>query len=126
MAKKKIRVHTPFNFTHSDGTSQRFEAGEHTVDESVAGHWFVTAHADVNGDARNGDDDKAFQALIDSLTTQLADKDKTIGDLQLSVTEKDATIADLTTQLAALQAPASNTAPEGEGNVKKPKSADSK
>ncbi|OQP33926.1 STY1053 family phage-associated protein [Pantoea latae] len=126
MAKKTIRVHTPFNFTSEDGTSQRFETGEHTVDEKVADHWFVTAHSDVTGKAKASADTKEFQAQIDSLTAQLAEKDKAHGELQQSVAEKDQTIADLTAQLATLQAPVTEPAAEGDADGKKPKSADSK
>ena len=121
MAKKTIRVHTPFNFTSEDGTSQHFAAGEHTVDDKVADHWFVTAHSDVTGKAKASADAKEFQAQIDSLTTQLADKDQTIGELQQSVSDKDAQIDSLNKQLADLQAPV-----EVNPDVEKPKSADSK
>ncbi|WP_307744469.1 hypothetical protein [uncultured Pantoea sp.] len=126
MAKKTIRVHTPFNFTSEDGTSQRFEAGEHTVDDKVADHWFVAAHSDVTGKAKASADTKEFQAQIDSLTAQLAEKDKAHGDLQQSVVEKDQTIADLTAQLAALQQPVNETAAQGDADGKKQKPADSK
>lgn len=121
MAKKTIRVHTPFDFQFEDGTSQRFEAGEHAVEDKVADHWFVTAHADVTGKAKTSADTKEFQAQIDSLTKQLADKDKTIGALQLSVTDKEEEIASLNEQLTALQAPTEVTP-----DVEKPKSSDSK
>ncbi|WP_210501982.1 STY1053 family phage-associated protein [Pantoea ananatis] len=126
MAKKTIRVHTPFNFTSEDGTSQRFETGEHTVDDKVADHWFVTAHSDVTGKAKASADVKEFQAQIDSLTAQLAEKDKAHGELQQSVAEKDQTIADLTAQLAALQQPASEPAAQGDADGKKQKPADIK
>jgi len=126
MAKKTIRVHTPFNFTSEDGTSQRFEAGEHTVDDKVAEHWFVTAHSDVTGKAKSGADTKELQAQIDSLTAQLEEKTKAHGDLQQSVADKDQIIADLTAQLATLQAPVTEPVTEGNADGKKPKSADSK
>lgn len=126
MAKKTIRVHTPFTFTNEDNTSQRFEAGEHVVDDKVAEHWFVTAHSEITGKTKAPADTKEFQAQIDSLTTQLQDKEKSIGDLQLSVTEKDEIIADLTEQLAALQQPVTDLAPEGNDDGKKSKPADSK
>lgn len=126
MAKKTIRVHTPFNFTSEDGTSQRFETGEHTVDDKVADHWFVTAHSDVTGKAKASADTKEFQAQIDSLTAQLAEKDKAHCELQQSVAEKDQTIADLTAQLAALQQPVNEPAAQGDADGKKQKPADSK
>lgn len=126
MAKKTIRVHTPFNFTSEDGTSQHFAAGEHTVDDKFAEHWFVTAHSDVTGKAKASADTKEFQAQIDSLNAQLAEKDKSHGELQQSVAEKDQIIADLTEKLAAMQVPVNEPAAEGDADGKKPKSADSK
>lgn len=126
MAKKTIRVHTPFRFNNEDGTAQEFSVGEHTVDDKVAEHWFVAAHSEVTGKTKAPADTKEFQAQIDSLTTQLQDKDKSIGDLQQSVTEKDEIIADLTEQLAALQQPVTDPASEGNNDGKKPKPADSK
>jgi len=126
MAKKTIRVHTPFKFNSEDGTAQEFSVGEHSVDDKVAEHWFVAAHSEVTGKVKAPADNKEFQAQIDSLTTQLQDKDKSIGDLQQSVTEKDEIIADLTEQLAALQQPVTDLAPEGNNDGKKPKPADSK
>lgn len=120
MAKKTIRVHTPFTFTNEDNTSQRFEAGEHVVDDKVADHWFVTAHSEITGKAKATADNKEFQAQIDSLTAQLEDKDKTIGEQQASISEKDATIEDLTAQLEALKAPA------GDKDAKEQKPTDGK
>lgn len=121
MAKKKIQVHTPFNFTNDDGSAQHFSSGEHSVDESIASHWFVLAHSKVTGSI-NSDDDKAFQSQIDSLTAQLGEKDKTIVDLQTVSEEKTQQIDSLTAQLAALQAPVVEEA----NNGKKSKSTDSK
>ena len=124
MAKKSIRVHTPFHFTHADGTKQHFDYGHHTVEQSVAEHWFVVAHAEVTGNAKNDFDATEFQAQIASLTTQLEEKDKTLGELQAAGVEKDAQIARLTTQLAELQksVPATEATTDG----KKPKSSDGK
>ncbi|MFS7244464.1 hypothetical protein AB6880_01970 [Rahnella inusitata] len=122
MAKKTIRVHTPFNFNFEDGASQRFETGEHTVDDLVADHWFVKAHADITGKAKAAADSKEFQSQIDSLNAQLAEKDKTIVELQTVSEEKTQQIDSLTAQLAALQAPVVEEANDG----KKSKSTDSK
>lgn len=122
MAKKAIRVHTPFTFTHDDGTSQTFHAGEHTVDEKVADHWFVTAHAEVTGKAKVSTDTKEFQAQIDSLTAQLGEKDKIIIELQTASEEKTQQIDSLTAQLADLQAPVVEEANDG----KKSKPTDGK
>lgn len=121
MAKKTIRVHTPFDFQFEDGTSQRFETGEHTVDDKVADHWFVTAHSDITGKAKASADTKEFQAQIDSLNAQLAEKDKAYGELQQSVADKDQAIAELTAQLEALKVPAA-----GEKDVKEQKPTDGK
>lgn len=126
MAKKTIRVHTPFRFNNEDGTAQEFSVGEHAVDDKVAEHWFVAAHAEVTGKTKAPADTKEFQAQIDSLTTQLQDKDKSIGDLQQSVNEKDEIIADLTAQLEALQQPDPGPTVEDNDNGKKQKSSDSK
>lgn len=126
MAKKTIRVHTPFDFQFEDGTSQRFEAGEHTVDDKVADHWFVTAHSEITGKAKASADIKEFQVEIDSLTAQLHEKDKAYGDLQQSVADKEQVIADLTAQLEALKAPVTEQLPEAEKDGKKPKPSDSK
>ena len=126
MAKKTIRVHTPFKFNSEDGTAQEFSVGEHSVDDKVAEHWFVAAHSEVTGKVKAPADTKEFQAQIDSLATQLEDKDKSIGDLQQSVTEKDEIIADLTAQLEALQQPDPGPTVEDNDNGKKQKSSDSK
>lgn len=120
MAKKTIRVHTPFTFTNEDNTSQRFEAGEHVVDDKVADHWFVTAHSEITGKAKATADTKEFQSQIDSLTAQLEAKDKTIGEQLASISEKDATIEDLTAQLEVLKAPA------GDKDAKEQKPTDGK
>lgn len=122
MAKKIIRVHSPFTFTNDDGTSQSFEVGEYSVEDKVADHWFVQAHSEVTGKAKTNADVKDLQAQVDSLTTQLADKDKANSDLQAQADEKDATIAELNKQLEELKAPAA----EGGDDVEKQKSTDSK
>ena len=122
MAKKTIRVHTPFNFNFEDGASQRFETGEHTVDDLVADHWFVKAHADITGKAKAAADTKEFQSQIDSLTAQLSDKDGTITELRAAGEQKDQQIAILTAQLAELQKPVVEETNDG----KKPKSTNDK
>lgn len=126
MAKKTIRVHTPFNFQFEDGTSQHFETGEHTVDDKVADHWFVTAHSDVTGKAKASTDTKEFQAQIDSLTAQLTEKDSALSKLLSEAADKDEQIDSLTAQLAALQAPVTDPAAEGDADGKKQKPANSK
>ena len=122
MAKKTIRVHTPFTFTNEDNTSQRFEAGEHVVDDKVADHWFVTAHSEITGKAKATADTKEFLSQIDSLTAQLAEKDKAIVELQTVSEEKTQQIDSLTAQLADLQAPVVEEANDG----KKSKPTDGK
>ncbi|WP_312974042.1 hypothetical protein [Atlantibacter sp.] len=124
MSKKTIRVHTPFTFSFEDGVSQRFEMGEHTVDDKIADHWFVAAHSDVTGKAKTSADVKEFQVQIDSLTAQLEERDKANGELQALLAEKTETITDLTAQLAAFEAPEQEA--KGDTNGKKQKPADSK
>lgn len=124
MSNKKIRVHTAFNFNEPDGSSQRFEVGEHVVDAQTADHWFVVAHSDVSGSVSNDADLKSIQSQIESLTAQLGDKDSTIATLQSEVADKDAQIESLTAQLAALNQP--GPAGEGTSDGKKQKSTDGK
>ena len=45
--KRTIQVHKPFTLTHDDHSTQQFLVGVHEVDEHVAEHWYVQAHATV-------------------------------------------------------------------------------
>ena len=43
----RIRVHTPFTFTHPNYEVEKFSAGLHSVAPEVAENWFTTEHAEV-------------------------------------------------------------------------------
>ena len=40
----KIYVHTAFRLLQENGEHREFKVGNHTVDDDVAGHWYVKAH----------------------------------------------------------------------------------
>ncbi|MBP2155751.1 STY1053 family phage-associated protein [Erwinia rhapontici] len=124
MSKKKIRVHTAFTFNAADGTSQKFEPGEHTVDASTAEHWFVLAHSDVTGSATADADLQTLLSQITSLTAQVEEKDSLIATLMAEGAEKDTQITSLTAQVAALNHPAPVVEETTDG--KKSKSTDGK
>lgn len=44
--KKKINIVESFTLTHDDGQQQKFNAGQHEVEDHIADHWFVRAHSD--------------------------------------------------------------------------------
>ncbi|USE78843.1 hypothetical protein NDR89_19585 [Cupriavidus gilardii] len=50
MAKVKIHVAKAFRLLGKDGTVTAFAAGNHTVDQEVADHWFVKAHTSADND----------------------------------------------------------------------------
>lgn len=106
MAKKEkaeIIVHTPFNFTASDGKVTEFARGRHVVDKDVAQHWFVVAHSDQTGTATTSGSDEELQAQIDSLKTQIAEKDQTIADQTEQIEAKDKALSVLTAELETLK-----------------------
>lgn len=76
----KIRVHTAFTLTAPDGSSQRFEVGEHSVSDDVATHWFTAAHAQAI-DSADGGEDLALAQLLQSENDTLREKLKTETDL---------------------------------------------
>ncbi|WFQ80502.1 hypothetical protein PXH59_05035 [Xenorhabdus sp. SF857] len=97
----KIRVHTPFRFTHDNGESETFTGGTHNVSESVAQHWFVQAHAEVI-DAVENTEQVGHELLIaelrastTDLTQQLAERDTQIAELKQQLEERDNQIARL-------------------------------
>lgn len=52
MAQKTIHVARGFDFTHQDGTVQKFKPGIHrNVPAEVADHWFVAAHLQQDEEA---------------------------------------------------------------------------
>jgi hypothetical protein len=42
---KKIEVLKAFVLTLVDGTTRKFKAGIHEVEETIASHWYVLAHS---------------------------------------------------------------------------------
>ncbi|MBC8950246.1 hypothetical protein [Xenorhabdus sp. TS4] len=102
----KIRVHTPFRFTHDNGESETFTVGTHNVSESVAQHWFVQAHAEIidaignaSGNAEPFDHESAYVELRGII----AERDTQISELKQQLEERDNRIAGL-----ILQDPSSN------------------
>lgn len=122
MVKEKqvlINVHTPFTLTLDDQTKHQFDKGQHKVPESVAKHWFVQAYSECTDSIMNDADDQ--QADIESLQTQLADKDKMIAELKAALVEQKKQVDSLQMQLSAVP-------PSGEvtNNAKESKSANRK
>lgn len=113
----KIRVHTPFTFTHPSYEVEKFATGVHSVAPEVAENWFTLEHAEVIDGGKGDDAGVSVEALaqIADLQTQLAlEKDKvvelteqrdardlTIVEHVATIGKCDDTIADLQTQLAA-------------------------
>lgn len=114
-----IHVHTPFKLTLSDNSVQEFGKGRHNVAESTATHWFTQAHSEL-GESSAGDADDQ-QALIDSLQTQLAEKDAFITELKTALEQLQVQNDSLQTQLTS--APAGGN---GAKDAKEPKPANSK
>lgn len=101
MAKEKmvtIHVHTPFKLTQPDNTVDEFGKGRHNVSEAVASHWFVQAHSELSESATNDSGDQ--QAIIDSLQTQITDRDALIADLKTALAQLQEQNDSLQTQLA--------------------------
>ncbi|MBS0877986.1 MULTISPECIES: hypothetical protein [unclassified Tatumella] len=85
MAKKsqvEILVHTPFMFNAPGGGVTEFKAGRIAVDKDVAEHWFVKAHSDQTGAVTVSGTDEELLAEIESLKTQITEKDKEIAELK--------------------------------------------
>lgn len=105
MTKEKrvsILVHTPFKLTLDDNSVREFGKGRHNVPDMVASHWFVQAHSEPSDGVVNDTDDQ--QALIDSLQTQIVDKDAFIDELKAALVELKEQNDSLQTQLTAAQA----------------------
>lgn len=93
-----IHVHTPFKLTLSDNSVQEFGKGRHNVPEAIATHWFAQAHSELGeGSAVDAGDQ---QALIDSLQTQITDKDTLITDLKAALVQLQDQNDSLQTQLS--------------------------
>ena len=43
----KIRVHTPFTFTHLNYEVEKFSVGVHSVAPEVAENWFIQEYAEI-------------------------------------------------------------------------------
>lgn len=106
----KIRVHTPFTFTHPNYEVEKFAAGVHSVAPEVAENWFTLEHAEVidgGQGAEAGDLAEALAQLalekdkVAELTQQRDARDLTIVEHVATIGKCDDTIADLQTQLAA-------------------------
>ncbi|EOA6528144.1 hypothetical protein ACH7OW_004455 [Escherichia coli] len=87
---KTIHVHTPFTLTTDDGQLKKFVTGQHRVDDAVAEHWFVKAHAEQTDSVFSEDNGD-----IQPLKAELLEKQKRIDELT-------AQVEDLESQLATL------------------------
>lgn len=104
-AKEKlvlIHVHTPFKLTLDDNAVKEFGKGRYTVPETIASHWFTQAHSELGEGSVNDTSDQ--QVLIDSLQTQIVDKDAFIDELKAALTQLQEQNDSLQTQLTAAQA----------------------
>lgn len=117
---KKIRVHTAFAFTKPDYSQVHFAVGDHSVEDSVADHWFTLVHAEIlsGGKEEQEEVDALFQAEIanlqdqlsaeqgkvDSLTKAVAERDQAIAGHVQTIADSDNTIANLQDQLKSVQA----------------------
>lgn len=120
----KIRVHTPFRFTHANGESQAFTVGNYDVSESVARHWFVQAHAETIGaveDTVQVDHEAIYTELREIIAerdNQLAERDTQIAELKQQLEERDNQIAGLVLQEPKPDQTAVNTGGKNGGNKK--------
>lgn len=117
---KKIRVHTAFDFTKPDYSQVHFAVGDHSVEASVAEHWFTLQHAEILGGGKEeqAEVDALFQAEIANLQDQLtaeqdkvamltkvvAERNQAIAEHVQTITDSDSTIANLQDQLKSVQA----------------------
>lgn len=114
-----IHVHTPFKLTLSDNSVQEFGKGRHSVPESTATHWFAQVHSELGEGGESEPTDQ--QALIDSLQTQLEEKEAFITELKTALEQLQVQNDSLQTQIAS--APAGGN---GAKDAKEPKPANSK
>ncbi len=104
-AKEKlvlIHVHTPFKLTLDDNSVKEFGKGRYTVPEAIASHWFAQAHSELGEGSVSESTDQ--QELIDSLQSQIDDKDTLITDLKTALTQLQEQNDSLQSQLTAAQA----------------------
>ncbi|CAI0892939.1 MULTISPECIES: STY1053 family phage-associated protein [Serratia] len=113
----KIRVHTPFTFTHLNYEVEKFAVGVHSVAPEVAENWFIQEYAEIldDGQPDNAGAPAEVLAQIADLQKQLAEEKSKVADLTTERDERDQiiaehvstigkcddTIADLQKQLAA-------------------------
>lgn len=92
---KKIRVHTAFAFTKPDYSQVHFAVGDHSVEDSVADHWFTLVHAEIlsGGKEEQEEVDALFQAEIANLQDQLSTEQGKVDSLTKAITERDQAIA---------------------------------
>lgn len=48
----EVNIVKPFDFTHQDGSVEKFVPGSYDVDEGLANHWYIQAHTDKPPRAR--------------------------------------------------------------------------
>lgn len=87
---KEILVHTPFMLTLDDGQLKKFDTGRHCVEDAVAAHWFVQAHAEQTDTALSEDD-----ADMQALKAVLLEKQERIETLTAQVEELESQLATL-------------------------------
>ncbi|WP_237159141.1 STY1053 family phage-associated protein [Serratia marcescens] len=113
----KIRVHTPFSFTHADYRQEAFSAGVHAVAPEVAENWFTQEHAEIVDGSQPEETGVPAEALaqiadlqkqlaeekskVADLTTERDERDQIIAEHVATIGKCDDTIADLQKQLAA-------------------------
>lgn len=99
----KIRVHTPFTFTHLNYEVEKFAVGVHSVAPEVAENWFIQEYAEIldDGQPDNAGAPAEVLAQIADLTTERDERDQIIAEHVATIGKCDDTIADLQKQLAA-------------------------
>lgn len=98
---KEIRVHTPFTLTMVDGQMRKFDAGRHCVEDDVADHWFVQAHAEQTDTTSSAGDLQTLEAAlrekqerIDALTSQVEELESQLAALLSGSAEEEDTRAE--------------------------------
>lgn len=87
----KIYVHTPFKL-HHEGEHKTFPRGNHSVDEDVAGHWYVKAHTGEEPSGADADTTAAADALLAELDVKakdLAEREKALADRESELAAKE-------------------------------------
>ncbi len=113
----KIRVHTPFTFTHLNYEVEKFAVGVHSVAPEVAENWFIQEYAEILDDGQPDNAGAPAEVLaqiadlqkllalekdkVDELKAQRDAQEQTIAEHVTTIGKCDDTIADLQKQLAA-------------------------